>query len=367
MIPERIGTAFSNVQLPQSTIETVRRLVMLPLSRPDAFSYGVLKNNKINGVLFYGPPGTGKTHLARAVATESGATMLEVSGAQLFQKWVGESEKAIRGMFSLAAKLKPCFIFIDEADNIFRNRKEEDSNYRREMLNQLLSEWDGVNTSNMLVMAATNRPWELDKAVLRRLPTRILVDMPTIEDRQAIFRIYLKNEQLDDDVDIADLARRSQSCTGSDIKNLCVSAALACVWEEEEKQIQQQRDMPPKLREKLRYTQNREVVPRVLYMRHFETAMMEVMASTDTALMTQIRDFSKAYGGDMMASQGNHKQRQQFKMMFMETPQGAHVPDENLAKHEEESKKKKQWPQVETFTHIEEVEPTRLPTSLDTA
>jgi SpoVK/Ycf46/Vps4 family AAA+-type ATPase len=328
---------------------------MLPLSRPDAFSYGVLKNNKINGVLFYGPPGTGKTHLARAVAKESGSTMLEVSGAKLLQKWVGESEKAIRGMFTLAAKLKPCFIFIDEADNIFRNRKEEDNNYRREMLNQLLSEWDGASKNNTLVMAATNRPWELDKAVLRRLPTRILVDMPTIDDREAIFEIYLKNEGLADDIKVADLCRRTESFTGSDIMNVCVSAALACEWEDMEKQNQ------------LRGPRVRQAARRVLHMRHFESAMMEVTASTDAALMKQIRDFNNAYGGHLTASRGKTNEQQKFKAMFKETSQGFHFPRTNEPSQDEEVKKKrKQWPQAETFWHVEE-EPGRLPTSLDTA
>jgi SpoVK/Ycf46/Vps4 family AAA+-type ATPase len=332
---------------------------MLPLSSPDEFTYGVLRSNKIHGALLYGAPGTGKTHLARALAKESGASMLEVSGAEIMQKYVGESERSIKAIFSVARKLHPCFIFIDEADAIFRARQDEESNYRREMLNQFLKEWDGVNSHDAFILVATNRPWELDKAAMRRLPTRIMVGLPAAEDRLEILKIYLKEEHLAADVDINAVAARTPNFTGSDLKNLCVAAALACVYEVMESRKQNRRILSATSRGKLpEGSKVRTAQKRILHMRHFEAAMREVSTSTDPRLMSQLRGFDEQFGG----SQKGEKSK---KIEEKEEKSRPTKPKESTSKTS-----KKTWPQHEALAYYEgptyDLERTRLPTELDT-
>jgi SpoVK/Ycf46/Vps4 family AAA+-type ATPase len=161
--------------------------------------------------------------------------VLEVSGSQIMDKYVGEGEKNVAAIFSLARKLSPCIVFLDEADAVFASRDAmRERSSHRDILNQFLKEWDGLNDLSVFVMVATNRPFDLDDAVIRRLPRRLLVDLPTQDDRKEILRIHLKGEQLDESVDLADLAKRTPFYSGSDLKNVAVSAALACVKEENE-------------------------------------------------------------------------------------------------------------------------------------
>ncbi|KAF1851960.1 AAA-domain-containing protein [Cucurbitaria berberidis CBS 394.84] len=233
--PDQIKTTFEQVHVPKETVDSIRTITSLSLLRPEAFSYGILATEKISGALLYGPPGTGKTLLAKAVAKESGSSVLEVSGSQIMDKYVGEGEKNVAAIFSLARKMSPCIVFLDEADAVFASRdamRERASH--RDILNQFLKEWDGLNDLSVFVMVATNRPFDLDDAVIRRLPRRLLVDLPTQTDRKEILRIHLKGEQLDDSVDLEDISKRTPFYSGSDLKNIAVSAALACVKEENE-------------------------------------------------------------------------------------------------------------------------------------
>ncbi|KAL8908116.1 MAG: hypothetical protein Q9207_001008 [Kuettlingeria erythrocarpa] len=230
--PSDIRTTFENVHASKETIQTLKDLTLLPLACPQEFDYGVLAEQSISGLLLYGPPGTGKTLLAKAVAKEGGATILEISGADLYDKYVGEGEKLVKAMFSLARKLKPCIVFIDEVDAILGSR--DGGNNRtshRDLINQFLREWDGMKEVTALIMVATNRPFDLDDAVVRRLPRRILVDLPTEKDREGILRILLKSEVLDAGVSLAKLAADTPLYSGSDLKHLVVTAAQACVRE----------------------------------------------------------------------------------------------------------------------------------------
>ncbi|KAL1648843.1 hypothetical protein SLS58_002023 [Diplodia intermedia] len=231
--PSNIKTTFSDVHAPEETTDALKTMTSLSLLRPDAFSYGVLATDKIPGLLLYGPPGTGKTLLAKAVAKESGATVLEVSGSEVYDMYVGEGEKNVRAIFSLARKLSPCVVFIDEADAMFGSRSgSRHRTSHREVLNQFLKEWDGMNDLSVFIMVATNRPFDMDEAVLRRLPRRLLVDLPTQKDRESILKIHLKDEQLDPAIKLDQLAKDTPFYSGSDLKNLCVAAALTCVREE---------------------------------------------------------------------------------------------------------------------------------------
>ncbi|KAL7654080.1 hypothetical protein ACMYSQ_008746 [Aspergillus niger] len=283
-----IRTTFSDVHVPPETIDALKTLTSLSLIRPEAFTYGVLATDKIPGLLLYGPPGTGKTLLAKAVARESGATVLEVSGSEVYDMYVGEGEKNVKAIFTLAKKLSPCVVFIDEADAIFCSRTGASSRTsHRELINQFLREWDGMNDMSAFIMVATNRPFDLDDAVLRRLPRRLLVDLPTEQDRLAILKIHLKDETLDSSVDLAELARRTPLYSGSDLKNLSVAAALACVREENDLAAQHQGEEP------YQYPARR-----TLTWKHFERGMEEISASIseDMSSLSAIRKFDEQYG-----------------------------------------------------------------------
>ncbi|KAJ1797258.1 hypothetical protein LPJ59_003252 [Coemansia sp. RSA 2399] len=249
--PLSIPTGFSQVCVKQETVTTLQEIITLPMLRPEYFSKGVLRRYGVSGILLFGPPGTGKTMLAKAVAKESGSVVLNIRASDIYDKYVGEGEKLAEAVFTLARKVAPCVIFIDEVDALFSARSSGEQNkFRRDIMNQIMSEWDGINTSRkrgasadsaggspsqpppqVTVMAATNRPFDLDDAILRRLPRRILIDLPNADERARILAIHLQGEDLEQDVDLKALARRSDSFSGSDLKNLCVAAALAALRE----------------------------------------------------------------------------------------------------------------------------------------
>lgn len=285
---KNIKTGFSDVHAPAETLEALKTLTTLSLLRPEAFKYGVLANDRLPGLLLYGPPGTGKTMLAKAVAKESRSTVLEISGAQIYEKYVGEGEKMVRAVFSLAKKLSPCIVFIDEADAIFGSRSNAGNrNTHREIINQFLREWDGMDDHSVFMMVASNRPFDLDDAVLRRLPRRLLIDLPVAKDRESILSIHLKNEALDGSVSLHKLAEQTPLYSGSDLKNLCVAAALACVREENELAESKKDEKDFQLPEK-----------RTLNATHFEKAITEISASIseDMSSLTAIRKFDEQYG-----------------------------------------------------------------------
>ena len=289
--PDNIRTTFDDVHAPLESLDALKTLTTLSLIRPEAFKYGVLASDKIPGLLLYGPPGTGKTLLAKAVAKESGATVLEVSAAEINDMYVGEGEKNVKALFSLAKKLTPCVIFIDEADALFSTRGGPGHRRasHRELLNQFLKEWDGMSNDagGAFILVSTNRPFDLDDAVLRRLPRRLLVDLPAENDRLEILKIHLRDEQLADDVDLPDLASKTAYYSGSDLKNVSVAAALACVREENEQAQAHSGGEPFKYADK-----------RTLNASHFAKALEEISASIseDMSSLKDIKKFDEQYG-----------------------------------------------------------------------
>lgn len=295
--PKKITTTFKDIHIPAETVEALQMLTTLSLVRPEAFRYGVLKSDRIPGLLLYGPPGTGKTLAAKAVAKESGATMLEVSAADLNNMYVGEGEKNVQALFSLAKKLSPCVVFLDEADAMFSARSAQGRRVsHRELLNQFLKEWDGMSndSGSAFIMVATNRPMDLDDAVLRRLPRRLLVDLPTEADRLEILKIHLRHEQLADDVSLPDLAKKTPFYSGSDLKNVAVAAALNAVRDENEAAKKHNAsnadsdDAQP-----YQYPERR-----TLTKQHFERALEEISASIseDMSSLKEIKKFDEQYG-----------------------------------------------------------------------
>jgi transitional endoplasmic reticulum ATPase len=181
----------------------------------------------------YGPPGTGKTLLARAVATESQANFVTISGPEVFSKWVGDSEKAVRQLFKKARQAAPSIIFIDEIDALApaRGTSSADSGVSERVVNQLLTSMDGLrNLDGVVVIAATNRPDTLDTALLRpgRFDRLILVPLPNREIRLEILKIHTRGMPLAG-VDLEEISRRTEGFVGADIESLCMEAGLCAL------------------------------------------------------------------------------------------------------------------------------------------
>ncbi len=209
----------------QNLIESVE----WPIKYPNRFKQVGIEPPK--GVLLYGAPGCGKTLLAKAVATEGEMNFISIKGPEIFSKWVGESEKAIREIFRKGRMAAPSVIFIDEVDSIIPRRGAgySDSGVTSRVISQLLTEMDGLETlQNVMVIAATNRPDILDPAMLRpgRFDRLIYVPAPDEDSRLEILKIYTKDMPLADDVDLNSLAQETKGYSGADIASLCREAGM---------------------------------------------------------------------------------------------------------------------------------------------
>jgi transitional endoplasmic reticulum ATPase len=183
------------------------------------------------GILLFGPPGTGKTLVAQAVANESNANFISIKGPQMLSKWVGESEKAIRETFKKARQVSPSIIFFDEIDSIapMRSAMSEDGKVSERIVNQLLTEMDGLDPlKEVVVIAATNRPDIIDPALLRsgRFDRLVLLEAPSRDGRIKIFGIHTKKIPLAKGVDIEELADMTEGYVGSDIEAVCREAVM---------------------------------------------------------------------------------------------------------------------------------------------
>ncbi len=200
-----------------------------PIKTPEIFTKLGIRPPK--GILLYGPPGCGKTLLARAVATESEANFISIKGPEVFSKWVGESEKAIREVFRKARMAAPAVVFLDEIDSLTprRGMGMSDSGVSERVISQLLTEMDGITTlQDIVVIAATNRPDMVDTAVLRpgRFDRLIYVPEPDEKSRLQILKIYTKGMPIAKDVDLNQITIATKYYSGADIESLCREAAM---------------------------------------------------------------------------------------------------------------------------------------------
>ncbi len=209
--------------------QELKEAVEWPLKYPENFQRLGVKPPK--GILLYGIPGTGKTLLAKAVASESEANFISVKGPELLSKWVGESEKGVREVFRKAKQTAPTVIFFDEIDSIATTRSENDgdSGVTKRVVNQLLTEMDGLEElEDVAIIAATNRPDIIDPGLMRpgRFDRHIKVDTPSEEARLAIFEVHTKGMPLANDVDLKKLAKSTDGYVGADIEAVCREAAM---------------------------------------------------------------------------------------------------------------------------------------------
>ncbi|OIT26505.1 PREDICTED: ATPase family AAA domain-containing protein 1-like [Nicotiana attenuata] len=224
--PDHIDVKFDSIGGLESIKQALYELVILPLRRPELFSGKLLGPQK--GVLLYGPPGTGKTMLAKAIAKESGAVFINVKISNLMSKWFGDAQKLVSALFSLAYKLQPAIIFIDEVDSFLGQRKATDNEALTNMKTEFMALWDGFTTDHnarVMVLAATNRPSELDEAILRRLPQAFEIGMPDCKERAMILKVILRGEKVQDNIDYDRIAGLCDGYTGSDLLELCKKAA----------------------------------------------------------------------------------------------------------------------------------------------
>ena len=213
--------------------KAVKEAIVYPVQRPDLFPLGWPR-----GILLFGPPGCGKTLLAAAVATEIDANFYSIDAASIMSKWLGEAEQNVSKLFSSARKIstegKAAIVFVDELDSLMGAHSNEVGGEIR-VRNQFLKEMDGIvdkgKKLHVYVIGATNKPWDLDWAFIRRFQKRILVPLPDHHTRLMMLKLYTTNLAIEPNVDLHELARLSEGFSGSDIRDVCQSAQLKLIGE----------------------------------------------------------------------------------------------------------------------------------------
>lgn len=231
--PEDINQGFADIGGLDDIVDDLRETVIFPLTHAAQLGDAPLLQAP-KGVLLYGPPGCGKTMLAKALAKESGANFINVPLSSLMDKWYGESNKIVAGLFTLAYKLAPCIIFIDEIDSFMRTRQSSDHEASAAMKAEFMTWWDGLTTSaggGVLILGATNRMFDIDDAILRRMPKRFAVQKPGPAERLKIMQILLQDTPVSSDLDWKALIYDTDGKSGSDLKEYCRAAAMNAMKE----------------------------------------------------------------------------------------------------------------------------------------
>lgn len=228
VVTEKPNVKWTDVAGLRMAKESLKETVILPTRFPQLFTG---KRRPFKGILLYGPPGTGKSYLAKAVATEADSTFFSVSSADLVSKWQGESERLVRNLFEMARESPgtKAIIFIDEVDSLCGSRSEGESDSARRIKTEFLVQMDGVgkNEDDVLVLGATNVPWELDAAIRRRFEKRVYIPLPEPEARAIMVKLHLgdtPNNLSESDFDT--LGRLTEGASGSDIKVLVKEALM---------------------------------------------------------------------------------------------------------------------------------------------
>ncbi|KAF9881389.1 ATPase family aaa domain-containing protein 1 [Colletotrichum karsti] len=236
---EDIPVGFSDIGGLEDIIDEVKESVIYPLTMPHLYSHAAPLLSAPSGVLLYGPPGCGKTMLAKAVARESGASFINLHISTVTEKWYGDSNKLVRAVFSLARKMQPAIIFIDEIDAVLGTRRSGEHEASGMVKAEFMTLWDGLTSSNssgmparIVVLGATNRIHDIDEAILRRMPKKFPVSLPDREQRRRILQLILQDTKTDpENFNLEYIAKVTAGMSGSDIKEACRDAAMAPVRE----------------------------------------------------------------------------------------------------------------------------------------
>jgi len=282
----------------EDTKDRLRETIQWPLEYPEVFDQMDMQAAK--GVLMYGPPGTGKTLLAKAIANESKSNFISIKGPELLNKYVGESEKGVREVFEKARSNAPTVVFFDEIDSIAteRGQRSGDSGVGERVVSQLLTELDGLEAlEDVVVIATTNRPDLIDSALLRpgRLDRHVHVPVPDEEARRKIFEVHTRNKPLAEDIDLDDLAARTEGYVGADIEALCREASMAAS------------------REFIHSVSPEEVADSVGNVRvtreHFDAALEEVSASVDEETRSRYDEIEERFDNEPTPAEGGEVSR----------------------------------------------------------
>ena len=296
LVAGKLAVSYDDVILDQATKGYAQYAISSLNVFPEVSSKPLQDLLRSNGMLLYGPPGTGKTHFCRAIASSANAKyhVISVSSATMSSKWVGETEKHISALFSLARRLSPCIIFIDEADSMFYRRTSSDMVWQRSSLNQILQEMDGLDSGDSsrprpMVIAATNRPLDLDEAFLRRLQHKIYFKLPPPAQRHQILAHYLHKDDLADGASLEDLVDATDGYSGSDLANFCAQAARA--WSFEQVSVADGNNATGVKKVKVLLTSH-----------HFRIALDRSTATTSTSALEQFEIFAKKFNHSPITS-----------------------------------------------------------------
>jgi vacuolar protein-sorting-associated protein 4 len=224
IVTEKPNVSWDDVAGLEKAKEALKEAVILPFKFPQLFKD---KRKPWKGILLYGPPGTGKSFLAKACATEAQSTFYSVSASNIMSKWVGEAEKTVRALFDLARQNKPAVIFIDEIDSLLSARGDNENESSRRVKTEFLVQMQGVghDDQGILVLGATNIPWDLDPAVRRRFQKKIYINLPELEARYKMLELNIGNTPNNlTDEDLNELAELTEGYSGSDVATLTQEA-----------------------------------------------------------------------------------------------------------------------------------------------
>lgn len=286
ILKEKPNVSWSEVIGHEDAKRALRESIVYPTRRPDLFTLGWPR-----GILLYGPPGCGKTLLAAASASEIQGDFVNVDAASVMNKWLGEAEKNVSKLFTMArgyaSKNNPVIMLIDEVDSLLGDTQSENGGEVR-VKNQFLTEMDGINSKGkdiqMYVMAATNKPWNLDWPFLRRFTKRIYIPLPSLEARENLFSLYISKIKSEGSIDLKKLSAATSGYSASDIKDICQSTQLQIIDEFFEKMDSQKKDIAGGSQ------------PRSISTKDFEDVIARRKPSVNDAMLDKYDEWTKEFG-----------------------------------------------------------------------
>ena len=279
IVERKPDVKFSDVIGLKEAKEILREIIIVPNLRPDLFK-GLRAPPR--GLLLFGPPGTGKTMIAKAVATECKCTFFNISASSLTSKYLGESEKLVRTLFDLAHEMQPSVVFIDEIESILSKRKEDENDAMKRLKTEFLIQFDGVGSGEdlrVLIIGATNRPFDLDPGIIRRLPKRVYVGPINAEERQGFIKtIITQNKCNITDEEYKKIAEMCNNYSNSDLKELCREAAYEPLRELNVKSLKKVEELRP------------------IVFDDFNRAVRKVKGTLTKKILTELENWNKEFG-----------------------------------------------------------------------